>query len=68
MTSFSKPSAARRMSLARTTSKYGAVYLRAVASSWVLSESERRIVLGLTRGISTSFRRTKITDHRVTYK
>jgi hypothetical protein len=68
MTWFSRPSAARRMSLARITSKYGAVYLRAVASSWVLSKSERRIVLGLVRGISTSFWKTKIAHPDIRFK
>ena len=51
MTSLDRPSAASRTILARTTSQYGDVYLRAIASRARRSSRERLIAYGLFLGI-----------------
>jgi hypothetical protein len=50
ITSLEKPLAARRMILARTTSRYGDVYFRAIVSSLVRSVSVSSMEYGLRRG------------------
>jgi hypothetical protein len=51
ITSLDRPSAASRTILARTTSQYGDVYLRAIASRVRRSSLERLIACGLFLGI-----------------
>ena len=51
MTSLDRPSSASRTILARTTSQYGEVYLRAIASRARRSSRERLIAYGLFLGI-----------------
>src|SRR5215471_5652316 len=52
ITSLDNPSSARRMILARITSQYGDVYLRAIDSSVCRSSLERFISNGLFLGIN----------------
>jgi hypothetical protein len=51
MTSLDRPSSASRTILARTTSQYGDVYFRAIASRARRSSGERLIAYGLFLGI-----------------
>src|SRR5436309_13074742 len=54
MTSLAKPWAARSTILARMTSRYGDVYLRALSASSLRSAPVNSTTYGLGRGIGTS--------------
>src|SRR5256885_6975100 len=56
MTSLAKPWAARSTILARMTSRYGDVYLRALSASSLRSAPVNSTTYGLGRGIGTSVR------------
>src|SRR5439155_3918316 len=56
MTSLAKPWAARSTILARMTSRYGDVYLRALSASSLRSAPVNSTTYGLRRGIGTSVR------------